>query len=50
MKITIDGKVSDVSFWSFLKCNLITSIAITLILYAIAFVIIVLMSISNGGY
>ncbi len=33
MKLIIDGEVSDVNFWSFLKCNVYTSLVITTIVF-----------------
>lgn len=38
MKLLLDGKYIDVGFWSFLKCNFITSITIAGCFYIIGFV------------
>jgi len=36
MKLKINGKYEKVGFWSFAKCNILTSIAVSAIIYTVA--------------
>ena len=40
MKLKINNEYIDVEFWSFLKCNFLTSLMITFLAYAITTIIV----------
>jgi len=44
MKLLINNEYEEVGFWSFAKCNIITQIAIGVIFYSSAFIIVTLLS------
>ena len=46
MKLLIDGNYHDVGFWSFLKCNLLTSLMISVLTYVISILILFIIGVT----
>lgn len=47
MKLKINNKYENIGIWSFLKCNFITSLMLTLIIYTAIFLIGFMIAIKN---